>query len=126
MLPEPAGFEKDSSKWVIFPKLSYRNHLEIENKLPKIGADFSALRYNRLTGSGRRGIVTGGVSDAYVREVLPEDAPVKLLKIGTPHPFPEELALEFLDGLEEVLAVEELDPVLERELLLLCGRACRP
>lgn len=46
----------------------------------------------------------------------------KLLKVGTPHPFPEALALSFLDGLEEVLVLEELDPVIERELTYLCGK----
>ena len=40
----------------------------------------------------------------------------KLFKVATPHPFPERLALEFLDGLDEVLCIEELDPVIEREL----------
>ena len=47
---------------------------------------------------------------------------VKLLKVGTPFPFPEELALEFLDDLDEVLCIEELDPVIERELIHLCGK----
>ena len=47
---------------------------------------------------------------------------VRLLKVATPHPFPEKLALDFLNGLEEVLCLEELDPVLERELTYLCGK----
>ena len=46
----------------------------------------------------------------------------RLLKISTPHPFPETLALSFLDGLEEVLVLEELGPVIERELTYLCGK----
>ena len=36
-------------------------------------------------------------------------------------PFPQKLALEFLQGLDEVLVVEELDPVIENELITLCG-----
>lgn len=46
----------------------------------------------------------------------------RLLKVATPHPFPEKLAVEFLEGLDEVLCIEELDPVLERELTYLCGK----
>jgi indolepyruvate ferredoxin oxidoreductase alpha subunit len=38
------------------------------------------------------------------------------------YPFPQTLATEFLQGLDEVLVVEELDPVIEYELLKLCGR----
>jgi indolepyruvate ferredoxin oxidoreductase alpha subunit len=42
---------------------------------------------------------------------------VKVFRVATPHPFPEKLALEFLDGLSEVLVLEELDPVIERALI---------
>lgn len=118
---EPEGFERDPGRWVIFPRLSYRRHCELERQIPKLGKTFSGSPFNCLTGTGRLGIITGGVSYAYTMEALSGSA-VKLLKIGTPHPFPEELALQFLEGLDEVLCIEELDPVLERELLRLCGK----
>ena len=35
------GFVKDSSKWVIFPKLSFKNHAMIEKRNVEIGQDFS-------------------------------------------------------------------------------------
>ncbi|MEG1715866.1 MAG: indolepyruvate ferredoxin oxidoreductase subunit alpha [Lachnospiraceae bacterium] len=117
----PEGFIKDASKWVIFPKLSYQNHQMIEQRLPQIGNDFSNYQRNEISGSGVKGIITGGISYAYVKEALNGYQNVKILKVATPHPFPQKLALEFLDGLTEVLSVEELDPVLEKELLLLCG-----
>ena len=118
---KPEGFVKDSRRWVIFPRLSYHRHIEIEARNRKLGELFSKSPFNRLGGEGKRGIATGGVSYAYTEEVL-GDAGCKLLKIGTPHPFPETLALRFLEGLDEVLVIEELDPVIERELLLLCGK----
>ena len=46
----------------------------------------------------------------------------RVIKISTPNPTPEKLMLQFMDGLNEVMAVEELDPVLEQELMLLCGK----
>ena len=45
-----------------------------------------------------------------------------MLRVATPFPFPDDLALEFLDGVDEVLCVEELDPVIERALTALAGR----
>jgi indolepyruvate ferredoxin oxidoreductase alpha subunit len=118
----PEGFKKDP-KWVIFPRLSYGAHLNIENRNPQIGEDFSSYRFNSVTGSGKRGIAAGGVSHAYVREALRMlHGDCKLLKIATPFPFPETLAYDFLEGLEEVLVLEELDPVIERELIYLCGK----
>jgi len=118
------GFIKDM-KWVIFPKLSYQNHLRILQQERVLAEDFAAFPYNRLGGSRSavRGIISSGVSTAYVNEVLAMTGdPVRTLSIATPHPFPAKLALDFLEGLTDVLAVEELDPVLEEELLKLCGR----
>ena len=122
----PEGFIKDA-KWVIFPRLSYQNHLKIEKRQPVLQEDFSRYGRNRISGasSAKRGVITGGVSYAYTREALSllgGEERCRLFKVSTPFPFPEPLALEFLQGLDEVLAVEELDPVLERELVYLCGK----
>ena len=116
------GFVKHP-KWVIFPKLSYQNHLKIVETEAKISEEFSTSIYNRIVGRGTKGIVGCGVSFTYVTEVLEHITnDVKVMKLSTPHPFPEKLALQFLEGLDEVLVVEELDPVVEENLLRLCGK----
>ncbi|MDO4804796.1 MAG: hypothetical protein Q4A32_08255, partial [Lachnospiraceae bacterium] len=70
----------------------------------------------------KRGIAAGGISYALTREALMGKAAPRILKIATPHPFPEKLALRFLEGLDEVLCIEELDPVIERELTYIAGK----
>lgn len=107
-------------KLVIFPRLSYAAHLNIEKRNPEIGRDFSSYHRNVLRKGGRLGVATGGISYAYLSEVLPKDT--ALLKIATAFPFPEDLAVDFLSGLDEVLVIEELDPVIERALLQLAGK----
>ena len=120
---KPEGFVKDTMRWVIFPRTSYLNHIKLEERTPVLSQDFSAYRFNQLTGSGKLGIVTSGISYTYLQEALEDyTGQVKVLKIATANPFPEELALQFLEGLEQVLAIEELDPVLERALTYLCGK----
>lgn len=121
-----SGFEKHP-RWVIFPRLTYENKLQMNARRPVIAQEFSGSRFNAVTPSGQRagsrGVACGGVSYAYVRDALALlGVDCRLLKVGTPHPFPEQLAREFLGGLDEVLVVEELDPVIERELLILAGR----
>lgn len=118
------GFVKDTSRWVIFPRTSYANHKMIENRLPVMGDELGKLTYNQLFGNkdAKKGIACGGISLAYVMENEEEISDMKILKVGTPHPFPEKLALEFLQGLEEVLVVEELDPMIERMLLIVAGK----
>ncbi|MBR6046117.1 MAG: indolepyruvate ferredoxin oxidoreductase subunit alpha [Ruminococcus sp.] len=120
---KPEGFVRDTKRWVIFPRASYLNHVRIEKRDPVLGDEFSASRFNLLTGSGRLGIATHGISFAYTSEVLADAAgEYKLLKVGTPNPFPEKLALEFLNGLDEVVCIEELDPVIERALTYTVGK----
>ncbi|HEX3037396.1 MAG TPA: indolepyruvate ferredoxin oxidoreductase subunit alpha [Oscillospiraceae bacterium] len=120
LVHKPDGFVKDP-KWIIFPRLSYQSHLKIEERNPLLGEKLSSYRFNLLTGSGTKGIATGGISYEYTKEAL-GDCDAKLLKVSTPHPFPEKLALEFLNGLSEVMVIEELDPVIERELIYICGK----
>lgn len=124
-LPAPEGFVKDSGKWVIFPRLSHANHRMIEARNPIIGEDFSSYRFNLLhreEGNTVKGIITHGISYEFVMEALNGYRGARVLKVSTPNPMPERLLLEFAEGLDQVMAVEELDPVLEQELLLLSGR----
>lgn len=124
--PAPEGFVKDTSKWVIFPRLSNANHKMIEERNPKIGQDFSSYRFNLLnqeeTADNKKGIITHGISYEFVMEALNGYKGVRVLKVSTPNPAPKSLMIRFMDGLSQVMAIEELDPVLETELLTICGR----
>lgn len=122
----PEGFVKDSSKWVIFPKLSYQNHIRMEKRNTELQSVFSDYPRNRIypetDTACQKGIATHGISFSYTMEALHGKAAPRLLKVATPFPFPEQLAMEFLQGLDEVLCLEELDPVIEQELVYLCGK----
>ncbi len=120
--PHPyEGFVKDSKKWVIFPRLSYANHAMIEKRNPEIGRDFSDYDMNVITGNGKKAVFTCGVSYAYVKEYLKDYEDIRLCKIATPYPFPETFVLKALDGVDEVLCIEELSPYIENALLRTIG-----
>lgn len=119
---EYEGFVKDSKKWVIFPRLSFLNHAMIEERNPKMGEDLSSYSMNRMQGSGRKAVFASGVSYAYAKECLQEYPEVRFCKIATPYPFPERFVLSCLEGVEEVLCVEELSPYIESALLKLIGK----
>lgn len=123
---EPEGFKKDASRWVIFPKLSVRAHAEIEKRNAALSDTLSSYDRNFIlpeTGKFRKiGIATHGVNYAYTTDVFAGGDHPRVLRVATPFPFPEKKALEFLDGLDEVLCIEELDPVIERALVFLCGK----
>ena len=130
---EADGFKKDTSRWVIFPRLSYANHKKIEARNVELSGVFSEYSRNAVIAEKgiyakenqpvKKGIAAGGISLALTLDNLSEaaDAP-RILKVATPHPFPEQLAVRFLEGLDEVLVIEELDPVIEKELVYIAGK----
>lgn len=123
---KPEGFKKDPH-WVIFPRLVYLNHKQIEARNVELGKLFSESRFNKINiTEGRKAIAAGGVSFAYMCEAV-RDAGVKLenvsyMKVGTPNPFPEDMALKLLKSADEVMVFEELDPVIEKSLVYVCGK----
>lgn len=131
-------FEKDSQRWVIFPRTSYNNHKRVfernENILP---TEFSKSIYNKVITSESKGGQTpayaaGGISYCYLMEALeslkalyPKDKSLQnasIIKIGTPYPFPAPLTLDFMKKNTEITVFEELDPVIEQNLIYLCGK----
>lgn len=125
-LPVPAGpegFVKDSSRWVIFPRLSFVNKGKLVEREPVLSRDFSRYRANEIIGSGKIGIACAGVSFSYVMEAIAgAQEQFCIFKAATPYPFPEELAEEFLTRVEQVIVFEELDPVIEEALVYLQGK----
>ncbi|MBR1831326.1 MAG: indolepyruvate ferredoxin oxidoreductase subunit alpha [Ruminiclostridium sp.] len=123
---EPEGFVRDPSKWVIFPRLSYNAHINIEARNVTLSEELSSYSRNLIIPEKaegcRKGIATHGISYTYVTEALRDKSAPRVMKVTTPFPFPEKAALAFLEGLDEVLCIEELDPVIERELTYICGK----
>ncbi len=124
----PDGFVRDPGRWVIFPRLSFANHRKIEQRNVLLQDVFSDLPLNRIepeegaSESPRRGVAASGISWTFVLEARERLGRLRALKVSTPFPFPEKKALEFLSGLDEVLCVEELDPVIERQLIYITGK----
>ena len=117
------GFERDPSRWVIFPRLSYLNHGKIEQRNREIAKDFSFFRFNTVEGKkSQKAVVASGVSYAYVKECLKGRDDVRLIRVATAFPFPEDFILKALDGVEEVLCVEELSPYIEEQILKTAGK----
>ncbi len=149
-------FEKDSARWVIFPKASFNNHKRIFERNEKVlPQEFSQSKWNfavpePVEGPGGGGLplasatgvssatpsprgsapktpafAAGGISYCYLMEALSllgiKDAHV--LKIGTPYPFPKQLAQKFLQEHDHVIVFEELDPVIEQNLISVAGSA---
>ncbi len=117
------GFERDPGRWVIFPRLSYINHGKMEARNVEVGRDFSSFRFNTVEGeASEKAVVTSGVSYTYVKECLKGHEGVRLIRIATAFPFPEDFILQALEGVKEVLCIEELSPFIEEQILKAAGK----
>jgi indolepyruvate ferredoxin oxidoreductase alpha subunit len=113
-------FKKDPSRFVDVPANARRFHPQILEKIEKIREELAECPFNWIEGKedAKVGIIAPGLAYAYVKEALAwlgvND--VKVLKLGTPFPVPYKLLEKFLEGLERVLIVEELEPVVEEQV----------
>ena len=111
----PTGFKKDPARFVMvpgnarhrIPKMmerdavltNYTNHTELNRIEP--GSD------------SRIGFVTSGAAYFHVKEAFPE-API--YKLGFSHPLPVEGIRQFAKTVEDLVVVEEVEPLIETEL----------
>jgi indolepyruvate ferredoxin oxidoreductase alpha subunit len=110
----PRGFVEKPQKNVMIPAHARGRHVAIlqrEDELRAYLRDAPIHRWEK--GEARVGVITAGTCYPYVREVLPRAA---VLKLGASWPLSPELLREFCASVERVFVVEELEPIIEREL----------
>jgi indolepyruvate ferredoxin oxidoreductase alpha subunit len=112
-------FKKDPFKKVTVPAVSRVLHKELLTKYDQALGLADKSEWNLKTGRGKLGIITNGVSYAYVMDAL-SDLKVKnqvaVLRLGFSHPFPTKLVQNFLKGKDKILVVEELEPIMETDV----------
>ncbi|MFC1862874.1 indolepyruvate ferredoxin oxidoreductase subunit alpha [Thermodesulfobacteriota bacterium] len=115
-----SSFEKDPRRWAATPVFRLMLHGELNRKLKEISKKFSGLsshNFHNLENDRQYpfGIIAGGVPFSAVRDILIDEGrkDIPLLKIGTPYPFPDDLAFEFMEACEKVLVFEETDTLIE-------------
>ena len=121
-LPEHKTYEKNIAKYVMAPANAIRRHPFVEERMKKLEKWSETSGINKVekysevvelvgTTSDKVGIITSSTSYQYVKEVLGDR--VNILKLGMVNPLPANMILEFAKGLEKLIIVEELDPIIE-------------
>lgn len=118
-------FHKDPERFVPVPEVARVNHGKLINKIKKlqIEVDKSSLNQVFHSENSQLGIITSGSAFNYVMDVVEEnDLPVKVLKLTFSFPFPEKKVLEFAKSVDQIMVVEEVDPVMEKDVLSVLGK----
>jgi indolepyruvate ferredoxin oxidoreductase alpha subunit len=115
------GFQKNPQRFVPIPLYGRPMRARLEERLAALAAAANTSSANRIEWGDRSlGIIAEGIAYQYVRELAPD---ASVLKIGWVWPFPDELIRDFAAGVQRLLIVEELDPILEEHVRSL-GIAC--
>jgi indolepyruvate ferredoxin oxidoreductase, alpha subunit len=121
---EIGHFDKDPQRFVPVPEAARLMHKNLVEKMDQIEvlSNNSSLNHP-FANEGHVGIITSGSAFNYVMDVVEEyKLSMNVLKITFSYPFPEKKVLEFLENTERVLVVEEVDPIMEKEILAIVGK----
>lgn len=107
-------FVKDPAKYVMIPSNARKRHVVVTERLEKLRQYAEICPHNRIENNKSPvGIITGGVSYTYAKEVAPD---VDYLKLGMTYPLPMSMIEEFVSSHERVVVIEELEPFWEDQI----------
>jgi indolepyruvate ferredoxin oxidoreductase alpha subunit len=116
------SFDWDRSRWVCLPSHSRVLRMRLLERLEEISkfADifpFNDLKISKKKVKGiRYGFVAAGIPYAHLIDALNYfnlNDKISILKLGMVYPPPQKLIKEFLNSVDKVLVVEELEPFIE-------------
>ena len=107
-------FVKEPSKYVMIPGNARGRHVVLEERLERLRKFVEETPLNIVENNGSKiGIITGGVSYNYAKEVAPN---LDYLKLGIGFPLPMKRIADFIENHDRVIVVEELEPFYEEQI----------
>jgi len=112
------GFARESYRFVPYPGNAVEMHRKLHERLAVFESWADEAPYNEIISSGSQGIVASGFVYRKLIDVIGDDVrdDLRILKLGCLYPFPKGLIAQFLQGCDQVLVLEEIDPYVENQL----------
>ncbi len=104
--------------WVLLPAIARRQYASLIEKQTEIAEAAETSPFNRIAGEGRLGVIACGIGYNYVMEAAPEN--VLVLKVSH-YPLPEKQIKKMAEQCEEIVVVEDGQPVVEQDVRALLG-----
>ena len=112
VVPEPIPYTKNIAKYVMMPGNAIRRHPIVEQRTLDLTEYAETADINRIEpGDKKLGIISSSTSYQYAKEVFGDNACI--LKLGMINPLPVKKILDFAAMVDEVIVIEELDPIIE-------------
>lgn len=118
-----ANFKRNPQRWSATPRFRFILHKRLNQKLKNISEEFNSMTsinfIENYLEKAKLGIIAGGIGYAIAKDVLRElglEEEVPILKIGTPFPLPMQIVESFIDHCQNVILLEETEPVIELQI----------
>ncbi len=107
-------YVKDAGKYTMMPGNAKKRHLVVEAREKRLIENIDTLNINKVIKKGSKiGVICSGSVYQYVEEAMPD---ASIFKLGMVYPLPINAIKEFAKTVEELIVIEELEPIFEREL----------
>ena len=121
-------FVKNPKEFVPVPANALSMHSRLVEKIGKIAEETNDSEVNEVYSfeegvlQGKLGVIASSSAFNYAYDVVNcENLGMDILKLGLSYPVPKELIADFCNNLEGIFVVEEVDPILEKEVLAIIG-----
>lgn len=122
------GLVRESWRFVPVPRNAVEKHRDLHKNLKALGQWADQLAYNRVSGSGIKGVVGAGFAYQKLLDIIsgkPAEG-FRLLKLSCLYPLPENLIAGFLRNCKEILVLEENEPYVETHIKAIAhDRGCQ-
>jgi len=121
---QPPPFQREHMKWILMTANAVDRHEQLVAKLDQVRSVFATSPLNASSRGPDVGVIACGFPYTKLTDVLGGRGAehFAVLRLGTIHPLPDALLLEFLTGLKHVLVLEENEPIVETQVQALVGR----
>lgn len=107
-------------EWTLLPVNARKRYERLLNLQPELRRYAEQSRFNQLSLSGPRGVITTGIATNYFHEAIGDDDSYSWLKLSV-YPAPVSLIRELIDHCEDITILEDGYPFIERQLVGLLG-----
>jgi indolepyruvate ferredoxin oxidoreductase alpha subunit len=97
----------------VIPIYARRRRPILEERLRELETFSESFEGNRIEDGDGMGVITGGISYQYAREVFPD---ASFLKLAMTNPLPRTKITEFAKRHRKLAVIEELDPFIEEQM----------
>ncbi|MBQ4223653.1 MAG: indolepyruvate ferredoxin oxidoreductase [Prevotella sp.] len=113
----PLNYDSVAANWVLLPVNARRRNDFVTSQQQHLEDDATQAKTTQwFDGEDHSlGIIACGIAYNYVRECYPEDCPYPILKV-TRYPLPKQLVRKMTEMCDNVLVVEEGQPVVEEQI----------